>query len=109
MRLCELIWVCTVCVSHFQRLHFLRIKIIAIGINYFKCALFLPDCGPHKEISNGKVSGDTLIGGTPVISCDPGYSQTGTAKCKGLLTWETDVKCQKGEYAVMIIGLFSVL
>ena len=70
----------------------------------YVCILLL-DCGTHKEIPNGDVSGDSFVGGTPVISCDSGYSQTGSAQCKLPVFWETDVKCQKGESTYINTGL----
>lgn len=53
------------------------------------------ECGPHKKITNGEVTGDSFHGGIPTLSCKPGYSQTGTAKCNANGEWETTLKCDR--------------
>ena len=51
------------------------------------------DCDTHQPISHGTIMGDTFYGGTPIITCDSGYTQTGTATCGTDGDWITDVKC----------------
>lgn len=64
--------------------------------------LFSLDCGPHKQISNGEVTGESLYGGTPNISCNPGYSQIGTATCKANGIWVTNVECRRGKSVLLL-------
>ena len=51
------------------------------------------DCGPHPAVSHAVIAGDTFHGGTPIITCDSGYTKTGTATCGANGNWVTDVQC----------------
>ena len=63
---------------------------------------FSIDCGQHPVINNGAVVGDTFYRGSPILTCNIGYTQTGTATCGDAGNWVTDAQC-------LPVGEFNVI